>query len=342
MALKWSPGLVNFVAAKGSLRHAAANARLVLFQGSQPADASKSSTGSTKLATLTKGGGAFTGETRAEWKATLSGAAGTLSALVLGGLVHGGTAQAGAANSITLDTLGSATNDAYNGCYVLITSGAGAGQIRRISDYDGTTKVATVATAWTVNPDANSVFQVIAGVDIMTGAAIAFASTLTDTAAAAVTAINNAITYPDLEAYSSGADLFVKAPRAIGSLFNGLRLYGVGVDGLTVTVANSGQPQTWGVDSVNGAMWLGTPISGEIAKEATAVQGTPSVSGTVSWFRWVFDPEDDGTTESTTFLRLDGLVGVSGADLNLSTTNLTVTAPVVINTFPLAVLMTTT
>jgi hypothetical protein len=342
MALKWSPGLVNFVAAKGSLRHATANARLMFFQGSQPADASKSSTGSTKLATLTRGGATFTGETRAEWKATLSGAAGSLSPLILGGLVHGGTAQAGAAASITLDTLASATNDAYNGSYVLIASGAGAGQVRRVSDYDGTTKVATISAVWAVNPDANSVFQVIAGVDITAGTSVAFASTLTDTAAAAVVVINNTITFPDLEAYSSGADLFIKAPRAIGSLFNGLRLYGAGVDGLTVTVANNGQPQTWGIDSANGTIWLGTPITGEIAKESTAVQGTPTINGTVSWFRWVFDPDDDGTTESTTFLRLDGLVGTSGADLNLSTTNLTTSAPVVINTFPLSVLMTTT
>lgn len=71
---------------------------------------------------------------------------------------HSGTAQAGAAGTITLDTGASATNDLYNGMLVLIASGTGAGQTRLISDYVGATKVATIVPNWTTNPSSDSVF----------------------------------------------------------------------------------------------------------------------------------------------------------------------------------------
>lgn len=70
------------------------------------------------------------------------------------------TAQAGATGTITLDTGASAVDDAYNGMRVGILSGTGAGQERVISDYVGSTKVASVAVNWTTAPDATSVFVV--------------------------------------------------------------------------------------------------------------------------------------------------------------------------------------
>lgn len=78
------------------------------------------------------------------------------------GVVRGGTAQAGAAGTITLDASASATDDFYNGCLVFIVSGTGAGQSRIISDYVGSTKVATVGSNWATNPDATSVFAIFA------------------------------------------------------------------------------------------------------------------------------------------------------------------------------------
>ena len=73
---------------------------------------------------------------------------------------RGNTAQAGAASTITLDTGASALDDHYNGMAIEILSGTGAGQIRYISDYVGATKVATVSSNWTTNPDATSVFTI--------------------------------------------------------------------------------------------------------------------------------------------------------------------------------------
>lgn len=86
------------------------------------------------------------------------------------------TAQGGTTTTITLDASASAIDDAYNGWWVEITSGTGASQVRRIKDYNGTTKVATIYTTadqtgvldnpdpvegldYTTAPDATSVFE---------------------------------------------------------------------------------------------------------------------------------------------------------------------------------------
>ena len=69
-----------------------------------------------------------------------------------------GTAQAGAASSITLAAGASASDDFYNGWLIEITSGTGAGQYNKITDYVGASKVATVENAWSTTPDATSVY----------------------------------------------------------------------------------------------------------------------------------------------------------------------------------------
>jgi len=71
-----------------------------------------------------------------------------------------GTAQAGAATTITLASGASGTDDAYNGLGIYIKSGTGEGQSRTITDYVGATKVATVGSDWDVNPDNTSVYTI--------------------------------------------------------------------------------------------------------------------------------------------------------------------------------------
>ena len=81
-----------------------------------------------------------------------------------GGLMtakRGGTAQAGASSTITLDAGASSSDDFYIGDIVQIVGGTGAGQSRIITDYVGSTKVATVDTAWNTNPSSDSVFVLI-------------------------------------------------------------------------------------------------------------------------------------------------------------------------------------
>jgi hypothetical protein len=72
--------------------------------------------------------------------------------------VRRGTAQAGAAGTITLDASASAVDSFYNGAMAYIVSGTGAGQARAVTGYVGSTKVATVSPTWVTNPDSTSVF----------------------------------------------------------------------------------------------------------------------------------------------------------------------------------------
>jgi len=72
-----------------------------------------------------------------------------------------GTAQAGAAGTITLASGASSDDDEYNACIVHITSGTGVGQARVISDYVGSTRVASVSPNWGTQPDNTSVYQIL-------------------------------------------------------------------------------------------------------------------------------------------------------------------------------------
>lgn len=75
-----------------------------------------------------------------------------------------GTATAGGASTITLAVTASAVDDTYNDFLINITGGTGSGQTRRIRDYVGATKVATVSVDWTTPPDATSVYSIFAQV----------------------------------------------------------------------------------------------------------------------------------------------------------------------------------
>ena len=67
---------------------------------------------------------------------------------------HTGTATAGAAGSITLAAGASAVDDFYNRCVIELTANTGQGQFRLITDYVGSTKVATITPNWKVTPAA--------------------------------------------------------------------------------------------------------------------------------------------------------------------------------------------
>lgn len=72
-----------------------------------------------------------------------------------------GIAQGGAAGSITLDASASAVNDFYKNQVVQIIEGTGIRQMRTITAYNGTTKVATVTPDWITAPDNASKYYVL-------------------------------------------------------------------------------------------------------------------------------------------------------------------------------------
>jgi prepilin-type N-terminal cleavage/methylation domain-containing protein len=71
------------------------------------------------------------------------------------------TAQAGGNNTITLSAVSSANAADYVGKTIRITAGAGAGQSRQITAYDGSTKIATVDSNWATGkiPDSTSSYS---------------------------------------------------------------------------------------------------------------------------------------------------------------------------------------
>lgn len=121
--------------------------------------------------------------------------------------VHMGLAAAGAAGSITFDSLASATDETYTGQLCRILTGTGDNQIRLITAYNGTTKVATVSPNWTTTPDSTSVFATTmsgpARVDAMSADVVTASAIATDAigsaelAASAVTEIQSGLSTLD-------------------------------------------------------------------------------------------------------------------------------------------------
>ena len=70
-----------------------------------------------------------------------------------------GIAQAGAVGSITLAADASAVDNFYTDHKIHIVTGTGAEEVRLITDYNGTTKVASVTPNWVITPDATSVYH---------------------------------------------------------------------------------------------------------------------------------------------------------------------------------------
>jgi hypothetical protein len=71
-----------------------------------------------------------------------------------------GTAQAGAAGTITLSSGSSSTDDYYTGALIYNASGTGTRETRLITGYVGSTKVATVNADWTTNPGNDTVYEI--------------------------------------------------------------------------------------------------------------------------------------------------------------------------------------
>lgn len=82
--------------------------------------------------------------------------------------------------------------------------------------------------------------------------------------------------------------------------------------------------------STNGLTW-GSPSGGTVAKSGTwSFVGI--ANGVAGWYRLRGNAADDGLL-STTLPRMDGSVAAAGGDLQLSTTTITIGAPVTIDSF---------
>jgi hypothetical protein len=76
--------------------------------------------------------------------------------------IRSANSQGGSAGTpiINLDASADSLNDYYNEMQIDIISGTGSGQTKTITAYNGTTKVATVNSVWSVLPDNTSVYKI--------------------------------------------------------------------------------------------------------------------------------------------------------------------------------------
>lgn len=87
--------------------------------------------------------------------------------------------------------------------------------------------------------------------------------------------------------------------------------------------------------ATNGLTWA-APSAGAITKSTDMWQFTGVAAGTAGWYRLKGNALD-GNALSTTLPRLDGNIGSSGADMNLSNLSIAIGAVTTIDTFSFAI-----
>lgn len=69
-------------------------------------------------------------------------------------------------STFVLENTASASNDYYNGMSIYIHDGAGAGQVRVISDYDGASRTGTISGTWSVAVNNTSTYKILPTVTV--------------------------------------------------------------------------------------------------------------------------------------------------------------------------------
>lgn len=151
-------------------------------------------------------------------------------------------------------------------------------------------------------------------VEILNGTTT-FNSSLTQTAADLAAAINLNPQNNRFRASASGTVVTLTANRGLGALVNGHVL-----SGTTATISATFGTMGSGVTPVNGLTWA-LSSNGTMTKNANETwQGTAVADGTAGWFRWIAGVSDAGAADSAeTYIRLDGSIAASGAQLNGAT-----------------------
>ena len=216
-------------------------------------------------------------------------------------------------------------NDAPNGtllCTISLASGAITNEVLA----EGSVALNTGSTFTTFDS------ITVDSRDIMSGA-VAWDTDLDTSLQAVVDNINDNIANPDfIASYSAGADkITITALPGTGTELNGDVVASASTGGdATWTDVNIGT-ETAGVAAANG-LPFGDAASGQLVKGSGVWSGAAGASGTAGWFRFEGSVDDDDSS-STTLIRLDGNIGTTGADLNVSSTTITSGATTTIDTF---------
>jgi hypothetical protein len=170
------------------------------------------------------------------------------------------------------------------------------------------------------------------GINIMS-AVVAWDTDLDTSLQAVVDNINDNVSTPDyIASYNAGSDkITITALPGTGTSPNTFVVASASTGGdATWTDVNMGS-ETAGVAAVNG-LDFGDAASGQLVKGSAVWSGVAGATGTAGWFRFEGSVDDDDSS-STTLLRLDGNIGTTGADLNVSSTTITSGATTTIDSF---------
>jgi hypothetical protein len=174
------------------------------------------------------------------------------------------------------------------------------------------------------------------------GGAVASLATIDLTAAAVAVKINNNPRNHLFVATSAAGVVTLTGKPGLGAIYNG-KAIAVGVTAGTNTVTQSVTSTTFGsgtgggtagVYAVNG-LRLGDAAAGKLTKDPLQVwSGVGLADNTAGWFRYCGSVADaDGLDANEAVMRLDGSIGTSGANLNVTNTAIATGATITQDTF---------
>lgn len=203
------------------------------------------------------------------------------------------------------------------------------------------TKEVRATGSFTISGTSGSIDTVtVNSIDIL-GGAVANTGTAAGTATAVAAAINNNPKNFMFVASSDGSTgvVTLTAKPGLGTLCNGWAVSGTATTSSLGSLVNIGSGVA-GVNAANG-LRFGDSSAGALVKDSSQVWSGVGLAGAgagtaAGWFRFVGSVNDPDTTDSAeTYIRLDGSVASSGADLNMSNTTVVQSATQTVNTFTL-------
>ena len=171
------------------------------------------------------------------------------------------------------------------------------------------------------------------GVNIL-GAVVPFNATLGQTATDVAAQINKTVSTTDYKAAAVGTTITISANKGSGTVPNGFVVSGTSTT-LTMTYGN----MAGGVAPVNGLKFALTALGVANKDPAQAWSGIGLATGTAGWFRFYSSVADSGALDAVgAFIRADGAIAASGAEINSPQTTITLGVVSYINDFPVSIL----
>lgn len=241
---------------------------------------------------------------------------------------EGGSIKQALANGKVLIYTGAqptTADDAVSGTLLVTITKAGAAHTAEVS--------ATGSVTLTGGASGSVDTVTVNSIDIL-GGSVAYNTSLSQTATDVATKINNNPKNLLFVASAVGAVVTIKAKPGLGTLGNGWAVSAT-LTTITASYVNLGSGVA-GVNPANG-LTFGDSAAGVLARNSAETwSGTAVADGTAGWFRFVGSVSDPGTADaSEVYIRLDGNIATSGANLNMSNTAIVTGAVQTISGFSL-------